>query len=260
MNRIPGRTWALIAVVVVLVLAAVLIVVSRCSVQPVPTTPVAEAVPSATLPWPTVETKTPTRTSTPAPSPTGTPTATSTPVPTATPTHTPTPTPIILNPKIRALGRLEAAQYVMQTVVDLERESDNMWKKVFGSDKLLLIAEGQVVVGFDLTKMSEEDVVVDGTSVHLLLPAPEILYVGIDEDKTYVYERETGLFVTPDPELESEARQLAQKSVLNWALQHDAFGKAEEFGALYMDAFLRSLGFEDIEIEVYRLIEVEDEY
>ena len=158
------------------------------------------------------------------------------------------------------MGRLEAAQYVMQTVVDLEREPDNIWKKVFGSDKLLLIAEGQVVVGFDLTKMDEKDIKVEGTSVHLLLPPPEILYVGIDEGKTYVYERETGLFVAPDPTLETDARRLAQTSVLNWALQHDALGKAEEFGVQFMETFLRSLGFHNVRVEVYRPIEVQDEH
>jgi hypothetical protein len=260
MSKVPGRVWALLVVAVLLVLAAASLLVFRDRVMPAAATPTADLAPSATAPWPTVETRTPTLTSTPTQAPTDTPTVTPAPSPTATVTPTPTPTPIIVNPKIRALGRLEAAQYVMQTVVDLEREQDNVWKKVFGSDKLLLIAEGQVVVGFDLTKLSEEDVSVDGTSVHLLLPPAEILYVGIDEEKTYVYERETGLFVTPDPELETEARQVAQRSVLNWALQHDAFGKAEEFGILYMDAFLRSLGFTDVEIEVYRPIEVENEY
>ena len=113
-------------------------------------------------------------------------------MPTSTLTPTPTNTPIVVNPELRALGRLESAQYVMQIVIDLERDPNNIWQQAFGTDKLMLIAEGQVVAGFDLSKIEEEDIVVRDTSVRLTLPPPELLFTGVDEDKTYVYERRTG--------------------------------------------------------------------
>ncbi len=246
-------TWHLLALVLVIVVAVLLVAagIIQGPLRPEPTV-VAQASPTATAPWPTIQTKTPTSTvpptATPGPSPTATSTHTPTPTPTAT--FTPTPTPIIVNPKIKALGRLETAQYVMQAIIDLEREPNNIWQQVFGSDKLLLVAEGQVVVGFDLNEMKESDIVVRGTTVYLTLPPPEILFLGVDEEKTFVYVRETGLFVPPDPELETEARRLAQRDILNWALDHDAFGKAEEFGILYMESFLRSLGFTEVKVEV----------
>jgi hypothetical protein len=173
-------------------------------------------------------------------------------MPTHTPTLTPTPTntPIVVDPKIRALGRLETTQYVMQVIIDLEREPGNLWQQAFGTDKLLLIAEGQVVAGFDLTKIGTDDIVVEDRSVNLKLPAPEILYYGVDEDKTYVYERRTGFLVPTDDTLETEARRLAQEELVNWAVGHQAFEKAEESGRVYLESFLRSLGFIDIEIEV----------
>ncbi len=260
MNLAGWKTWHLLTLAGVIILAAAtLVLLFEWDRQPGANEALAEVTPSATAAWPTVLTNTPTVTPLPTstPGPTDTPAPTATPVPTATSTPTPTPTPIIVNPKIQALGRLEAAQYIMQTVVDLEREPGNVWQQFFGNDKLLLVAEGQVVVGFDLTKVEENDIVVDGDTVHLTLPPPEILYTGVDEDKTYVYERETGLFVPPDPALETDARRVAQKSILNWALEHDAFGKAEEFGILYMESFLRSLGFTEVDVEVYRPLEVE---
>lgn len=148
------------------------------------------------------------------------------------------------------MGRLETAQYVMQVIIDLEREPSTLWQQAFGTDKLLLIAEGQVVAGFDLTKVKASDIVVQDTSVSLTLPPPEILYYGVDEDKTYVYERKTGFLVRPDETLETEARRLAQEELVNWALKHEAYEKAGEFGVLYLESFLRALGFTDIKIEV----------
>ena len=155
---------------------------------------VARQTPTPTAPWPTtIHTKTPTPTSIPTatPEPTYTPTSTPTSTPTLTPT--PTPTPIVVINHIEVLGRLETVQYVAQTVVDLEKEPSNIWQRVFGTDKLLLIAEGEVVAGFDLSKVEESDVVVRGTAVSLTLPSPEILHSWLDDDRTFVYERETGI-------------------------------------------------------------------
>jgi hypothetical protein len=138
----------------------------------------------------------------------------------------------------------------MQTVVDLEKEPSDIWQQVFGTDKLLLIAEGEVVAGFDLTKVNESDIVVQGTTVSFILPPPEILYSRVDNDKTYVYVRETGFLVKPDPNLEKEARRLAEKRMVNWAQDRQILSKAGELGSLYMESFLRSLGFTDVKILV----------
>jgi hypothetical protein len=210
------------------------------------------ALPTVTATMPIINTNTPTAKPPPTATPGPTHTASATPTPTATPTLTPTPTntPIVVNPKLQALGRLESAQYVMQVVIDLERDPNNLWQQAVGTDKLMLIAEGQAVAGFDLTKVKAEDIVVQGKSVRLTLPPPELLYFGVDEDKTYVYERRTGFLVPPDETLETEARRRAQAEVLNWALEHQIFEKAEEFGVVYLDSFMRSLGFTEVDIEV----------
>lgn len=209
-------------------------------------------LPAPTSTRPVIHTNTPTPTSLPTATAGPTPTPTGTPTPTSTPSPTPTPTstPIVVSPKLQALGRLETAQYVMQVVIDLEREPNNLWEQAFGTDKLLLVAEGEVVAGFDLAKIGPEDVTVNGREVSLKLPAPEILHHAVNEDKTYVYERKTGFLVHPDLTLETEARRRAEQEVLNWALDHDVYQKAKQFGVAYLDSFLRSLGFTEVTIEV----------
>lgn len=260
MDKRRWPIWQIIVLVLAVVGAAVFVATGVLEVgegasQPemgVSISPSATLSPTVTATRPIIHTKTPTHTPIPTatPGPTHTPTATPTATPTPTLTPTPTNTPIVVNPKLKALGRLESAQYVMQVVIDLEREPGNIWQQAFGTDQLLLIAEGQVVAGFDLTKIEEDDVVVQGNSVSLTLPPPELLYFGVDEDKTYVYERKTGFLTRPDEALETEARRRAQAEVVNWALEHQVFEKAEEFGVFYLESFLRSLGFTDVQVEV----------
>lgn len=139
----------------------------------------------------------------------------------------------------------------MRTVIDLEKDPSNLWEKLVGTDKLMLIAEGEVVAGFDLQKVDEKkDIEVHGTTVKITLSPPEILYSRIDNEKTYVYERQTGLLVKQDPSLESRARLLAEENLVEWAEQRGIYQKAEVAGRAYLENFLRSLGFTDVTIEV----------
>lgn len=209
--------------------------------------------------WPTpIHTRTPTPTTVPTatstpsrtPPPTATPTSTPTATLTPSPTPSPTPTPLVSIQRIRALGRLETVEFVMQTVVDVEKEPNTIWQVVFGTDKLLLIAEGEVVAGFDLQKLRTSDIVVEGRSVMLMLPRPEIFYSRIDNEKTSVYLRETGFLVKPDPDIEVEARRLAEERLTQWALENDILRRAEENGRVYLHNFLQSLGFETISIGI----------
>ncbi len=211
-----------------------------------PTTVVAAATP------PPIVTNTPTA----LPSPTATLAIPATPTPTptftATPTDTPTPTPtpLVVIDEIRPLGRLETTEFLMRTVVDLENQPGNVWERVLGTDQLLLVAEGEVVGGFDLSKIQEEDIEVEGNSIRLVLPRPEILYSRIDNERTYVYERQTGLFRRPDPTLETRARQLAEEALVDWAEERGIYDKTEDMGRLFMENFLRSLGFTNITIDI----------
>jgi len=138
----------------------------------------------------------------------------------------------------------------MRTVVDLQNDPSNLWQQLVGSDKLMLVAEGEVVAGFDFEKIRPADISVAGTSVTIILPAPEILYSRIDNEKTQVYERQTGLFVAPDLTLEGRARQLAEEALVDWAIERDIFEQANRDGRLQIENLLRSLGFTDIIIEV----------
>ncbi len=205
---------------------------------------------ATTVPPPPVVTNTPTATSAPTSTPAPTATPTPSPTHTRTPTHTPTPTPtpIVVITHVNALGKLETIEFAIRTVIDLENEPANLWERIFGSDQLILVAEGEVVGGIDLDKVKPEDIVVRGTTVNITLPSPEILYSRVDNERSYVYERNTGLLRPIDPTLESRARQLAEQSMVDWAIQRDIYSKATESARMRMENLLRSLGFTEIVI------------
>jgi hypothetical protein len=208
--------------------------------------------PTATLPFPTVQTSTPTArpTSTLTPAPTGTATSPPRPTSTFTPSPTPTPTPRVTITEIRSLGRLETAQFFLQTVINLEDEPSNVWEQLLGTDKMLLVAGGEVVAGFDLSKMQKDDITVRGNHVTFVLPPPEILYSRVDNEETFVYERKSGLFRKPDKDLEGEARQVAEQAMVDRAMKGEILRRAQANGRLQVEALLRSLGFTDILIIV----------
>jgi len=251
-----GRYW-LVAAVSVAALGLLLAVVAGGSfwvgrrvgvtLQVTPTPSLVRPSPTLPLSTPTAR---PTRTSTPAPTRTRSPTATATRTPTASPT--PTPTPRVIISEVRALGRLESSAYLLQTVIDLEREPTNVWERVLGTDKLLLVASGEVIAGFDLGRIQPGDIVVTGERVRIDLPPPEILFSKVDNERTYVYERATGLFRTPDARIESEARQLAERAMVKRALEGEILEHAEQNGRMYLEGFLRSLGFKEITLVVRR--------
>ena len=114
--------------------------------------------------------------------------------------------------QIRELQRLETVSYTMDKIVSGERENPVLPRFLAG-DRLLLVVHGEAIAGVDLSKLQPSNVVVSGRSVSIHLPQAEIFTVRLDNAKTRVYSRDTGLFSTPDPNLEGEVRQEAERQL-----------------------------------------------
>jgi len=74
---------------------------------------------------------------------------------------------------------------------------------LFTQQKMLLIAAGDVIAGFDLTKIAPGDILVQGTNVEMTLPPPEILVTRIDNQHTYVYLDQKPFYMPNDKSLEA---------------------------------------------------------
>ena len=75
------------------------------------------------------------------------------------------------------------------------------------------------------------------------------IYQGrIDNAKTRVYSRDTGLFSTPDPNLESEVREEAERQLQQGALQDGILKTAADNARSTLSGMLQGLGFHEVDI------------
>jgi hypothetical protein len=116
---------------------------------------------------------------------------------------------------------------------------------LFG-DRLILVARGQVIAGVDLAQMGEDDVFVtdDGTAV-VKLPPAEILVVTLDNRRSYVVDRDTGL-IGMNPALETDARRAAEEEILNAALEDGILDTAQRNAEMYVRQLILALGFREV--------------
>jgi hypothetical protein len=160
-----------------------------------------------------------------------------------TPTIYPDPVTVVL--QVRALARLESAQYTIEKVITAETGQGAL-AGLFG-DRLLFVAHGEVIAGVDLSKLQADDIRVtpDGR-VTVILPAPEIFVATLDNDKSYVYDRQTGLFTNGDVNLETQARQVAEQEIERAALEDGILDLAARNAQAFLESLLLSLGFEEV--------------
>jgi hypothetical protein len=149
--------------------------------------------------------------------------------------------------QIRALQRIETVSYTMDKIISGERENPILPKFLAG-DRLLLMVHGEVIAGVDLSKLQPGDVTVSGHTVSIHLPNAEIFTTRLDNEKTKVYSRDTGLFSTPDPELEGEVRLEGERQLQASALQDGVLKTAETNARQTVSSLLNGLGFTNVDI------------
>jgi len=150
--------------------------------------------------------------------------------------------------QIQQLQRLETVTYTMDKIISGERDNPYLPKFLAG-DRLLLVVHGQVIGGVDLAKVQPSDVVVHGETITFRLPQAEVFSTVIDNAKTRVYSRDTGLFTSPDPNLESDVRQEAERQLQLAALQDGILKSADQNARNTLTSMLKGFGFSQVEIQ-----------
>jgi hypothetical protein len=149
--------------------------------------------------------------------------------------------------QIQQLRRLETVSYTMDKIIAGGHENAYLPKFLAG-DRLLLVVHGEVVGGIDLAGLLPGNVVIAGSKVSIQLPQAEVFGTRLDNSKTKVYSRDTGLFSSPDPNLESEVREVAEKQLQESALQDGILKLAAENARGTILSLLQGLGFREIEV------------
>ena len=150
--------------------------------------------------------------------------------------------------QIQLLQRLETVSYTMDKIISGEHENP-YWPKFMAGDRLLLVVHGEVIAGVDLSRLQPNDVTVHGQSISIHWPNAQIFTTRIDNGKTRVYSRDTGLFSSPDPNLETSVLQEAERQLQQAALQDGILKSADLNARNTVTSLLKGFGFSEVTVQ-----------
>jgi hypothetical protein len=160
------------------------------------------------------------------------------------PTPTVIPDPISIIYEVRSLARLETIQYSVEKVITAEANQG-----IFGplvGDKLLFVAHGYVIAGIDLSQLNADDLNLENRTLTVHLPKAEIFVSTLDNQKSYVYDRETGIFSKGMTELETKARQAAEEEIHKTAVEDGILDQATTNAEVFLERMFNQLGYERV--------------
>ena len=149
-------------------------------------------------------------------------------------------TPPALAQEIQQLSSLVSVKYVVQKAIGLEEQ-----KMPFGTEKILLFMQADVLAGVELDKLTSASVQLDGPRIAISLPSARILHVVVDDKETRVWDR--GItwwtpWVPANPDLERQARLAAREAIEKAAVEAGILGKAKENAQTAIRGLLTGLG------------------
>jgi hypothetical protein len=143
--------------------------------------------------------------------------------------------------EVQSLSELVTVKYVIEKVVVVE---DVKW---YGENRVLLLAHGVVKGGVDLKRLQADAIVVADRKVSIKLPPAQVLDTYLDESKTQVIERSTGLLRAFDKDLEQNARRNATDDIARAARVSGLKEEASERARAQLKSLFLQLGFEEVE-------------
>jgi hypothetical protein len=149
--------------------------------------------------------------------------------------------------QVQSLSRLETASFSIDKIIEASTDYGQLKQFLFG-DKLLLVAHGKVVAGFDLSKTKPEDFKGFGSRISINLPAPEIFSTIIDNSQTQVFDRSTGILSKGELNLEAKARQQAETSIHQAACDGGILDEATKNVKQQLELIFKSSGFTEVTI------------
>jgi hypothetical protein len=156
--------------------------------------------------------------------------------------------PVMYINEVRTLARLETLQYSVEQVVTCE-VNQNGPLSVFLGDKVLFVGHGIVIAGIDMEKIQPSDMRLGGDTLYVKLPPAELFVTTLDNQKSYVYDRETGPFAGTDVNLETSCRQAAEDKIRQSVLEDGILTQAQTNAENYLYKFFSTLGYKSIQFE-----------
>ena len=143
--------------------------------------------------------------------------------------------------QVQTISELSTVKYVFEKLVVLE---DVKW---YGENKVLLVAHGIVKAGIDFQKLETNDIRISEKKISITLPPSQITDAYLDDKKTQVLERTTGLMRSFDRDLEQNARRQAVDDLKRAARYNGILKEADERARIQLKNLFEQLGFNEVE-------------
>lgn len=161
------------------------------------------------------------------------------------PTPTVIPDPVTIIREVQSLARLETIQYSVEKVITAEI-NQGVFGPLFG-DRLLFVAHGYVIAGVDLAEIASEDLWLEDGILYAKIPAAEVFVATLNNEQSYIYDRETGILRKSDPDLETSARIAAEQEILKAAINDGILEQAQQNAEVYLERLFNALGYLRVE-------------
>lgn len=149
--------------------------------------------------------------------------------------------------EIQHLDELVSVKYTVQKVVGLEEQ-----KVPFGSEKLLLFVQAEVLAGIDLSSMNAGDVeLLPAKRLRVVLPPPKIVHIVIDDKETKVWDRQITWWtpwVPYNPDLERQARLSAKDAIERAAIEMGILDQARRNAEAGIRSILETFGVTSVTV------------
>jgi hypothetical protein len=153
--------------------------------------------------------------------------------------------PVSVVHQIQRLNELVSVKYTVQKVVGLEEQ-----KVPFGSEKLLLFVQAEVLAGIDLSKLATADIKwLPANCMQVMLPPPKIEHVVIDDKETKVWDRQITWWtpwVPYNPDLERQARLKAKDTIQQAAIDMGILDQARRNAEAGIRNLLETFGVKSV--------------
>jgi hypothetical protein len=147
---------------------------------------------------------------------------------------------------LKEMSELATVEYTVTKIV--KANDDKTWYKL-GDRKILMSCSARIKAGIDLSVITESNVHIDGKKIDLILPSAHIISFNMKPEDIHVEYQETGLF---RDQFSSEERDILMRQgetqIRNSTEALGVLQTAETNASLFMSNYLKSLGYERINI------------
>lgn len=138
--------------------------------------------------------------------------------------------------KVEAIGKLELVRMNMQDVV--EHQIVREW---LPNAKAILLVYGEAVGCIDMQKIKPDNIIIQGDTLHIKLPQPELCYCKIDHSKSKIYDTQFNIF--SGAELIDGAYREAETQMRNTVLKAGILDQTKVNAVSFFLPFFQTLGF-----------------